>query len=228
MKCSLSLFLAAAAVIAAAAARGNGPAQEMQQGVSVQMADTNSATSMPEADTFGAWIVTVTDSGKLYFGVHVVTADRLIDEMKSRPRDREQKFYIKADARTPYANVKKVYDAGREVGFETQVLLTSQPSPPSHGTVVPPKGLEVWSSVPAESTTIRLQRSSGRWPRVKINRQMIPWTSLQDTTHEFLMNRSNAAVGIEADGQLPFGDVVRVIDVCRADGAKVALLAAEF
>lgn len=224
MKCSLLLCLAATAAIAVAA-NSNGPAQEMQPGVSVQMAVTGNAKPMPEADTFGAWIVTVTDNGKLYFGVHAVGEDRLLDEMKSRPKNPEQKFYIKADARTPYANVKKVLNAGKEIGFESQVLLTSQPSAQSPGTLVAPKGLEVWTSGGADSIRIRVYRPTRQSPNVIIGNQKIPWTAVPRAIHELLLSRSNPVVQIEADGQLPFGDVVQVIDMCRADGAKVALVA---
>lgn len=224
MKCSLLLCLAAAAVIAVAAS-SNGPAQEMQQGVSVQMAVTNNAKPMPEADTFGAWIVTVTDTGKLYFGVHAVGGDRLLDEMRSRPKNAEQKFYIKADARTPYANVRKVLDAGKEIGFESQVLLTSQPSPQSPGTVVAPKGLEVWTEGGADAIRIRVYRPTRQSPNVIIGNQKIPWTVMPRAVHELLRSHTNPAVQIEADGQLPFDDVVQVIDMCRGDGARVALVA---
>ena len=45
----------------------------MQRGVSVQMAVTSNATSVPDADSNDAWIVTVTADGSLYFGADPMT-----------------------------------------------------------------------------------------------------------------------------------------------------------
>src|ERR1051325_11138023 len=118
-------------------------AQQLQKGVSVQMAPTRSAAPMPAADNLDAWVVTITADGSLYFGADPMTADELTDWMKSHPRNREAKLYIKADARSPFAAVDKVLEIGRTMGFETPVLLTSQGEPTQPGTMVPPKGLEV-------------------------------------------------------------------------------------
>ena len=59
--------------------------------------------------------------------------------MKTHPRNREAKLYIKADARAPFTSVEKVIDVGRQALFQTPVLLTSQREPIAAGTVVPPK-----------------------------------------------------------------------------------------
>ena len=63
-----------------------GKTQQLQRGVSVKMAATSSAPSMPEADDADAWIVTVTENNDLYFGVDPVTPQGLLDAMKIRPR----------------------------------------------------------------------------------------------------------------------------------------------
>ena len=103
--------------------------QVLQKGVSVAMVVTNNASPMWEADRADAWIVTITENGNLYFGVDPVTPESLMEAMKSRPRNREQKLYIKADARASFADVKRVLEAARADLFQTAVLLTSQPSP---------------------------------------------------------------------------------------------------
>src|SRR5260370_6566652 len=72
--------------------------QEMQRGVRVQMPVTSNATSMPDADQNDAWVVTVAADGSLYFGADAMTLDALADCMKTHPRNREAKLYIKADA----------------------------------------------------------------------------------------------------------------------------------
>jgi len=48
-------------------------AQAMQKGISVDLARTSSAVPVPDADNQDALIVTVTDSGGLYFGIDPVT-----------------------------------------------------------------------------------------------------------------------------------------------------------
>src|ERR1700747_333475 len=85
----------------------------MQRGVSVQLAVTNNASPMPEADDENAWIVAVTACGAIYFGTDPAAPASLADAMKRRPRNRAQKLYVKADARAPFANVERVLEGGR-------------------------------------------------------------------------------------------------------------------
>ena len=123
-----TLFALIATLLATTRFAANTTAQHLQQGVSVQLAPTANALPMPAADNEDAWIVAITADGKVYFGVDPVDPASLADVMKSRPRKREQMLYIKADARTPFANVARVLEAGRKVWFDTPILLTSQPS----------------------------------------------------------------------------------------------------
>jgi biopolymer transport protein ExbD len=58
---------------------------------------------------------------------------------------------------------------------------------------------------------------------VEINHQRIPLTSLPNALSQTLQNRENKVVLVTGGGKLPFADVVHVIDVCRAAGAKVVL-----
>jgi biopolymer transport protein ExbD len=201
--------------------------QAMQKGISVELPVTSNARPIPAADNEDAWIVTVTADGRIYFGTDPVTPAGLEDAMKSRPRNREQKLYIKADARVPFANLEQVIEAGRVVAFEAPVLLTSQPEPSAFGTVVPPKGLEVLvgPALPAGTvaTVVQLLNSEQQPPILKINNEQIPWPALQSTLTQLLQNRSEKLVLLRANGQLPFGRVVEVIDTCRATEAKVVL-----
>lgn len=118
-------------------------AQTMQKGVSVEMARTSNATAMPDADNRGSVILTVADNGNVYLGINPVKPAELAEKIKGSLSKPGQKLYIKADARTPYADVAKVLDAARSAGVEAPILLTSQLESPQPGTVVPPKGLEV-------------------------------------------------------------------------------------
>ena len=88
--------LALLAVIGAMTTAPRSIAQAMQKGISVELAPTGSAVPVPDADNPNALIITVTDSGKLYFGIEPVARGLLTETLKSR---RAQSAYIKADAR---------------------------------------------------------------------------------------------------------------------------------
>ena len=115
----------------------------MQQGISVELAATTSAVPVPEADNPDALIVTVTDTGKLYFGIDPVTSESLTQKLNGRLSRGRQNLYIKADARAPYARVVKVLDAARAAGVEHVTLLTTQPKPAQAGGIVLPEGIEM-------------------------------------------------------------------------------------
>jgi biopolymer transport protein ExbD len=116
-------------------------AQAMQKGISVELARTSSAVAVPDADNQDALIVTVTESGKLYFGIDPVKAESLVGKLKDRASRRT--LYVKADARAPYASVVKVLDAARTSEVASVTLLTTQPKATSAGAVVLPRGIEM-------------------------------------------------------------------------------------
>jgi biopolymer transport protein ExbD len=199
----------------------------MQWGVSVQLAVTNNATPMPEADDENAWIVTVTADGAIYFRTDPVTPASLADEMKRRPRNRPQKLYVKADVRAPFANVERALEAGREVWFEAAVLLTAQPGTPESGTVVPPNGLEVLIGprlpTAAVATVVQLLNAEHQGPLLRVNGDEISWPALESTLRQHFQKGDAKLILLKADGRLPFGQVVQAIDTCRSTGAKVVL-----
>lgn len=118
-------------------------AQVPQKGINVELAPTSSAVPVPEADNPNVLIVTVTDTGKVYFGIDPVTPSSLAQKLKRRPSDGTRTLYIKADARAPYACVVKVLDAARTAGIAGVTLLTTQPKTNQAGTVVLPEGIEM-------------------------------------------------------------------------------------
>jgi biopolymer transport protein ExbD len=200
----------------------------MRQGVSVQLATTGSATPMPEADNEDAWIVAVTADGRMYFGTEPVTPASLLDEMKARPRNREQKLYIKADARAGFGFVEKVLNAAKRDQFESAVLLTNQNETPALGKLVVPKGLEVLlTSAPSDAVIVELHNSGQTRPALKVNNQEIAWSDLQTALNQSLQNRRDRIVEIKAEGSLPFAQVAQVIDACGSIKAKVVLPAEE-
>ena len=216
----LSVALVLATLLIAARA---GNTQQLRQGVSVNMAVTSSAAPMPEADNLDAWIVAVTPDGSVYFGVDLVTPSRLAEKMKSIPRRRDQKLYIKADARAPFADVRGVFTAAHDVGFDAAVLLTFQTESPTPGTVVPPKGLEVQIAPHSNAATIVVQVNAGQPPTFLVNDQETPAAALQDTLRRLLQNRSDTPVLVKTHGPASFAAVVQVIDACHSIGGKVML-----
>jgi len=223
------LTVASVLAIVLSAVRSN--AQQLQQGISVEMPPATNSAPAPEADDENAWIVTVTADGSLYFGIDPVTPESLLDAMKRRPRNRAAKLYIKADARAPFAHVEKVLDAARVDLFQSAVLLTSQPEASNRGTLVAPKGLEVLigSAAPAGAvaTVVQLQDSGPQPPTLKINNDQISWSALQTILKQHFQKGDEKAILVKADGQMPFAQVAHAIDICRSTGATVALTTPE-
>jgi biopolymer transport protein ExbD len=202
-------------------------AQPMQRGVSVQMASANSAQAMPEADNTDAWIVTVSDAGRLYFGTNPVTSESLKQWMIRHPRQRGQRLYIKADARAPFADVEKALDAASAADFESPVLLVAGQLPSTPGTMVSPKGLEVLvdgaPNSSAKNATVEVATSPQGSSTLRINNTDVAWADLQNRIGELVQNDKEKIILLTADARSPFAQVARVIDACRLAGAKVVL-----
>jgi Biopolymer transport protein ExbD/TolR len=89
----------------------------MQRGISVELPVTHNAVPMPDADREESLVVSVTKDGNVYFGVNPIGPAALADTIKDRLSNRaEKKLYIKADARTPFANVVRVLGSARNGG----------------------------------------------------------------------------------------------------------------
>jgi biopolymer transport protein TolR len=146
----LAAILAAGITPSALAQSGNIATPTMRKGIHVELPATSNAVSLPDADQQDALVVTITEDGSVYLGVGPVNdpvnpgalAEAVKGILSNRP---EKKLYIKADARTPYANVVKVIDTVGLAGVDVLNLLTAQPESPQPGTIVPPKGIQVWS-----------------------------------------------------------------------------------
>ncbi len=128
-------------------------AQTLQKGISVELAPTSSAVAVPDADKQDALIVTVTETGRLYFGIDQVSPDSLAGKIKGGVSQGAQNLYIKADAKAPYASVVKVLDAAHTAGVVTVTLLTTQLKPTRTGTLVSPEGIELDLARRAPATT---------------------------------------------------------------------------
>jgi biopolymer transport protein ExbD len=199
--------------------------QQLQKGVSVQLAPTTNAKPVPDADQLDAWVVSITSDGRLWFGTDLVNPDVLAEKMVETPRHRGQNLYIKADARARYSHVAQVLKAAHATGFESPVLLTGQPAPAQPGTLALPMGLAVWiesgaltGPKPIEIELATIEGSSA----IHVNEQQVSWTSLASTIKQ-LSNQPDTVVRLRADGEVPFGQVARAIDAAASAGAKVVL-----
>ncbi len=216
--CLLASTLTAAAVLTAVT-----QSPTLQRGVSVQMAVTNNAAPMPDADNNDAWIVTVSADGSLYFAANPMTHENLVDWMRAHPRNREAKLYIKADARAQFSSVKAALSSARSSNIDEVVFLASQPESHALGTMVPPKGIEVQLEAPDSGSAIQVRLSGpAQASTLTVNGRRI--TSLEfASTLKALVHRQAQVVQVEANNAVPFGDVMRVFDQARSTGATVAL-----
>ena len=195
----------------------------MRQGVSVQMARTRNATPMPEADNEDAWVVAVGADGQIFFDVKPVTPDSLIEVMRETPRRRDQDLFIKADARTDFGNVKLALKAATVDRFESAVLLTNQNETASLGKLVAPKGLPVILGSSSTPVAVQLRDSGQKLPKILVNDREIALSGLQNALNEALQGQNNRTIQLHADDNLPFAQVVQVLDACSSVKAKVMI-----
>jgi biopolymer transport protein ExbD len=193
----------------------------MQKGISVQMAASNNAAPMPEADNANAWVVTVTADGTIYFGTDQVTADGLTEQMKIHPRNRSARLYVKADAEAPFSKVRQVLRAARADLFDDVVLLTSQPDSARTPATVQPEGLDIWIGAEAGANAVMMQIGSERGSTIlKINNEAVVPSELQNHLGQIFDNRADRIVVLKASSQMRYAEVIQAIDACRAAGAS--------
>jgi biopolymer transport protein ExbD len=58
---------------------------------------------------------------------------------------------------------------------------------------------------------------------LRVNGEEISWSALEGTLRQHFQKGDEKVILLKADQQLPFGQVVQVIDMCRATKAKVVL-----
>lgn len=228
MKHILEVCLIALTLNASIALAQSESTPTLRPGIRVQMVVSGSAAPMPAADNEDALVVTVTDGGGVYFGITPIAPAALAEQLKDHLSNREQKLYIKADARTPYANVVKVLEATRNAGVTAPALLTTH-GPAAPGTIAAPRGWEVFvGATTSDSQSIVVQLSAGqRGTSLTINRQPVAWDGLATALRKVLQNGGERVVSMKADGALPFADVARVIDACESARAKATLITPE-
>ncbi len=225
----LEVCLVALVLTTNLALSGAAQAPGLRKGVSVEMAVTRNAVALPDADREDALIVALTHNGRVYLGVDLITPTALAKGVRDRLSNQtDKKLYLKADARTEYANVASVLAAVRAAGVEYVFLLTSQPSLRQPGVPVPPSGLEVRvgarSGYGQGAAEVRVLRSGQQGPELKVNNKPVTWSSLENALRDLPQARTEKVILVSAEEELPFSDVVNVIDTCHSIKAEVVLV----
>jgi len=99
----------------------------MQKGFSVDLAKTELARDMPDADKEDAVLIAVSRDGKIYLGSEQVAIENLKNQVQDIVASRDNKIvYIKSDARAKYGKVTAVVDEVRTAGVDQIGLLTDK------------------------------------------------------------------------------------------------------
>jgi biopolymer transport protein ExbD len=113
----------------------------LQKDHPVDLARTNNAHDMQDADKEDAIVVAITRDGNIFLRTTQITKDQISDQVKDRIANRLDKtVYVKSDARAKYGDVVAVVDEIRSAGVDQVGLLTERnekapppPPPPSQG-----------------------------------------------------------------------------------------------
>jgi biopolymer transport protein ExbD len=111
----------------------------LQKTTPVDLAMTNNAREMKEADKDDAIVVAVTRDGSIFLNNTKLTKEDITGQVKDRLTNRLDKtVYVKSDARAKYGDVVAVVDEIRSAGVDQLGLLTEKaqsktppPPPPS-------------------------------------------------------------------------------------------------
>jgi|SRR5579859_3596427 biopolymer transport protein ExbD/biopolymer transport protein TolR len=108
----------------------------LQKGKQVDLARTDNAKDMQDADKDDAIVVAVTRDGNIFLGSNRITKEEIMPQVKDRISNRLEKVvYVKSDARAKYGDVVAVVDEIRSAGVDQVGLLTERnqrntPPPP--------------------------------------------------------------------------------------------------
>jgi biopolymer transport protein ExbD/biopolymer transport protein TolR len=112
----------------------------LQKTTPVDLAMTNNAREMKEADKDDAVVVAVTRDGSIFLNNVKVGKDDITGLVKDKLTGRNDKtVYVKSDARAKYGDVVAVVDEIRSAGVDQLGLLTEKsqgkaPAPPANAT----------------------------------------------------------------------------------------------
>jgi biopolymer transport protein ExbD len=99
----------------------------LQNKVQVDMAQTDNATAMPDADHEDAVVVAITRDSRVFLGQDQVSIPDLGTQVRDKLESKTTKeIFVRADARAHYGTVMDAIDAVRTAGVEEVGLLTEQ------------------------------------------------------------------------------------------------------
>jgi biopolymer transport protein ExbD len=111
----------------------------LQKDHPVDLARTDNARDMQDADKEDAVVVAVTRDGNIYLRTTQIKKEEITSQVKDRIANRLDKtVYVKSDARAKYGDVVAVVDEIRSAGVDQVGLLTDRtqrnapPAPPSN------------------------------------------------------------------------------------------------
>jgi biopolymer transport protein ExbD/biopolymer transport protein TolR len=99
----------------------------LQNKVSVDMAQVENPTAMPDADKEDAIVVAITRDGSVFLGQNKTAVSELGLQVREKLADKPGKtIFVRADARAQYRAVEDAIDAVRTAGIEDVGLLTQK------------------------------------------------------------------------------------------------------
>jgi len=99
----------------------------LQKGKSVDLARTDTAKDMQDADKDDAIVVAVTRDGNIFLGNNQIQKADLSGQVKDRIANKQDKtVFLKSDARAKYGDVVAVVDEIRSAGVDQLGLLTER------------------------------------------------------------------------------------------------------
>lgn len=230
MKSVLEVCLISLGFVSAALGQSTTPSisiPTLRKGISVQMPVTENAITEPEADKEDALVVVLTRTGASYLVTIPITPAALAKRIASELRNSQgRQLYLKADSRTPYADVARILRTVQRAGVTAPVLLTSQGQPRQPERPVAPEGLPVLlgpATGEGEPAVVQLLNSGQQQPMAKVDGKEVAWPNLQSALEQASQHSGTKIILVKADGRLPFEDIVHVADVCRPAGIQVIL-----
>ena len=99
----------------------------LSKGLTVQLAQVQNPSDMPDADKDDAIIVGVSASGDVYLGSTKSDITQIADQVRDRISNRLDKtVFVKSDGRTKYGAVVKIVDEIRSAGVDNVGLITDR------------------------------------------------------------------------------------------------------
>ena len=110
----------------------------LQKGVSVDMATTDTAEEMKEADKDNAILIAVTRDGNVYLGAEQVAMETLAGKVRDLWEATSTKIvYLKSDRNATFGDVSRVVDEIRTAGVDKLGLLTEKRDTGAQDPVLP-------------------------------------------------------------------------------------------